>query len=114
YEGTLNLSKEDKAFRVEYRKGQYNQREDATEELIRSLLQREDIVVLNSKVIILENVTEEDLNKIKEYYINPIEMIELGLDSFHYEKEVETTKEVEIVKGFINMTQEEIKVFRSK
>ncbi len=114
YENEITLKENEKAFRVEYLKGQYNQREDSTNKLIKTLLVKEDIVALNSKIIILENVTNEELNKIKDYYINPIEMREVDLDSFHYEKELPTKKEVEIVEGFINMAEDEIKSFKSK
>ena len=114
YENTLTLGENEKAFRVEYLKGQFNQREDSTNELIRTLLGKEDIIALNSKVIILENINDDELNKIKDYYINPIEMIEVELDSFHYEKELPTTKEVEEIEGFINMAEDEVKDFKSK
>ena len=49
---------------VEYHKGQYNQREDAANQLIRILTNKEDILVQNSKVILLENISDEDLEKI--------------------------------------------------
>lgn len=113
YEDNTFIKENEKYFRVEYLKGQYNKREDSTEKLTRILTKQEDIKVLNSKLIILENVEDIEMEKIKSYYINPIEMKEVALDSFNFIKEEETTKEVEIIEGFIHMDQIELGSFKS-
>ncbi|MBU5312168.1 phosphoribosylformylglycinamidine synthase [Tissierella carlieri] len=114
YENNLPIKDNERLFRVEYLKGQYNQREDSTNQMIRILTKNENIIVQNSKIIILENITEEELNKIKKYYINPIEMKEVAIDSFIFEKETEATEEIEIIDGFIEMTENELISFKSK
>ncbi|MBU5427567.1 phosphoribosylformylglycinamidine synthase [Tissierella pigra] len=114
YENSLPIKDNERLFRVEFLKGQYNQREDSTNQIIRILTKNEDIIVQNSKIIILENVTDEELNKIKKYYINPIEMKEIGLDSFSFEKEEENLKDIEIISDFMEMTDEDIQGFKSK
>ena len=114
YENSLPIKDNERLFRVEFLKGQYNQREDSTNQIIRILTKNEDIIVQNSKIIILENVTDEELNKIKKYYINPIEMKEIGVDSFSFEKEEENLKDIEIISDFMEMTDEDIQGFKSK
>lgn len=102
------------AFRVEYLKGQYNQREDSTINLINNFIVENPIDVLNSKIIIIEGITEAELAIFKSYYINSIEAKEVELDSFHYEIEVENNAEVEVIDGFINMNHEQVEVLKSK
>lgn len=113
YEENTFIGENEKYFRVEFLKGQYNQREDSTEKIIRILTKKEDIKVLNSKIIILKDINEDQLEKIKNYYINPIEMKEVSLDSFNFLEEDETTAEVEVIEGFIRMDEEKLKSFKS-
>ena len=102
------------AFRVEYLKGQYNQREDSTINLINNFIVEEPIDLLNSKIIIIDGITEYELETFKSYYINSIEAKEVELDSFHYEKEVENYIEVEVIDGFINMNIDEVEGVKLK
>src|SRR5690606_10762790 len=73
-----------------------------------------EIDVLNSKIIILKNITEKEFEKIKSYYINPIEMREVPIHSFTYEKELDMAKDVEIIDGFIEFDFDEMENFKSK
>ncbi len=86
------MEDDEKAFRVEYLKGQFNQREDSTKTLIKDFILDKEIEVLHSKIIILKNINKEELAKIKSYYINPIEMKEIPMDSFTYDKEIDNGK----------------------
>ncbi|MDR7869284.1 MAG: phosphoribosylformylglycinamidine synthase [Tissierellaceae bacterium] len=100
------------AFRVELVKGQFNQREDSINILIKNFLLDEEKEVLHSKIIVVNNVSQQDIDKIKSYYINPIELKEVSLDSFNYEKESEEVKDVEIINGFIGFNEDEMKDFK--
>lgn len=113
YEDKLPVKDNEKVLRLVYHKGQYNQREDATYQLIRILTKREDIIVQNSKVILLENITDEDFEKIKAYYINPIEMKLVPLDSFEYFGEEDAANDVETIDGFIAFCEEELGKLKS-
>lgn len=113
YEETFPMDKEAKYFRVEYLPSQYNQREDALAQSIRILLGK-DIKVKHSLLLVFEGISEKELNKIKDYYINPVEMREISLDYFSCRKEEDIVDEVEIVDGFINMTEKEIIQVKSK
>ncbi len=113
YEENTFIRDNERAFRVEFLKGQYNKREDSTEKLIRMLTKREDIKVQNSKIIILENIEESELEKVKSYYINPIEMKEVDLDSFTFIKEEEAREKIGSIDGFIHMDQSGLQAFKS-
>lgn len=122
YESSLDLKYEDKieiesdelAFRVEYLKGQFNKREDSTEQLAKILLKKEDLEVLNSKIIILKgSIDEEDLDLAKSYYINPIEMKEVEIDSFNPTAEYRAG-EIQVLDGFIDLGEPDMKGFKDK
>ena len=108
YEDHISIDENDKYFRVEFLPGQFNQREDSANESIKILFQRENVKVKHSKLLILIGINEEELNLIKKYYINPVEMREIPLDSFAYKEREEMNGEVEIIEGFTQMTEEEI------
>ncbi len=108
YETDIPLNDREKYFRVEFVPGQYNQRDDSTVQCIDVLLGKKDILVKSSKILIFEGINDEELNKIKDYYINPVEMREIPIDSFTYEEREEVTDEIEIIENFINMSQNEI------
>ena len=98
----LTLKKNEKAFRIESHKGQFNQREDSTNEIIKKFLNLTNIEVKHSKIIVLSNINDEELERIKSYYINPIEYKEVELNKITDDLKDETAKEVEIINGFIN------------
>mgnify|MGYP001182221655 CR=1 FL=1 len=113
YEELFPLDEKEKHFRVEFLPSQYNQREDALTQAIKILLGK-DIKVKHSMLIIFEGIDEEQLNKIKDYYINPVEMREISLDYISYREEKDIVDEVEMIDGFINMTEEDIAQAKSR
>ena len=114
YKDSITLNDGEKAFRIEYHRGQFNQREDSTKEMIRKYLNFEDIDVHHSKIIVLKNVSDLELERIKSYYINPIECKEVELESFNYEIERDAVKETEIASGFVNMSERQIRDMKDK
>lgn len=113
YESELELEEGEEAFRVEYLKGQYNKREDSLLKMIHILMEKEDIKVLNSKIIILKGINQEQLELAKSYYINPIEMKEVSINSFNpVEEDVEG--EIETLEGFIDLDELNIKSFKDR
>lgn len=100
-----------KFFAVELLKGQYDQRADAAEECIELINEGNRKKVVSGKVIAIKgNLTEEAMEKIKKYYINPVDSREVSLedDKQSYEEEVDAKDTVDIISGFINMNDEEI------
>ena len=114
YYNTIPMEDSERVFRVEYLKGQYNQRQDSTINLINNFIVEDPIDVLHSKIIIIDGISEEEIETLKSYYINSIEAKEVDLDSFHYEKELENTREVQVIDGFIHMNPEQVEAVKAK
>ena len=109
YEEKIPMDNEEIAFAVEYLPGQYDQRADSASECYALLTAGERIEVKTAKVIILKgNLSEEEVQKIKHYYINPVDSREVDIYSKELLSELEDPKDVEIVNGFIQKNDEEI------
>ncbi|MGO1372358.1 MAG: phosphoribosylformylglycinamidine synthase [Senegalia sp. (in: firmicutes)] len=108
----LKLKDDEKAFRIEELKGQYNKREVFTNKLVKALFPDKDIDLLQSEIIILKNINNEELEKMKKYHINTIAAQEIPLDKFTFNEENEEAKDVEIIDGFIDFDDEQIKEFK--
>lgn len=94
--------------------GQFDQRSDAAQECLMLLNNKQDVVVKSGKIVALEgNISEDDLNKIKKYLINPVEMREKDLSILELNEDVDI-EPVEILHGFIDLSEEEIKAYREK
>ena len=100
------IDKDEKAFRVENIRGQYNQREAAANELTNNYLGYDQVKIQHSKYIILKNISDTELEKIKSYYINPTESREIPLDKESYLEEEDINDDIEIVDGFIDLDKE--------
>ena len=70
-----------KYFAVEFLPGQFDQRADSALQCIDIVSsEKQNADILTSRIIILNNeLSDEELNKIKKFYINPIEMREKDL-----------------------------------
>lgn len=112
YEENFEIGQEEIVFGVEYLPGQYDQRADSASECIMLLTEEEKIPVKSSKVIILKgNLNEEEIKKIKSYYINPVDSREVSPLSKVLEENLEEPNEVEILNGFLDLNEEGLKNF---
>ncbi len=112
YEENFEIGQEEIAFGVEYLPGQYDQRADSASECIMLLTEEEKIPVKSSKVIILKgNLNEEEIKKIKSYYINPVDSREVSPLSKVLEENLEEPNEVEVLNGFLDLNEEGLKNF---
>ena len=112
YEENFEIGQEEIAFGVEYLPGQYDQRADSASECIMLLTEEEKVPVKSSKVIILKgNLNEEEIKKIKSYYINPVDSREVSPLSKVLEENLEEPNEVEILNGFLDLNEEGLKNF---
>ena len=104
---------DNKAFAIEYLPGQYDQRADACEQCFQLLTGEKTVKVKCAKLIVLEgNITEDELNKIKQFLINPVDQRIASLDKVNNleDEEVEINK-VPTLDGFINLNEEELRNF---
>ncbi|EJT5940396.1 TPA: phosphoribosylformylglycinamidine synthase [Clostridium perfringens] len=112
YEENFEIGQDEIAFGVEYLPGQYDQRADSASECIMLLTEEEKISVKSSKVIILKgNLNEEEIKKIKSYYINPVDSREVSPLSKVLEENLEEPNDVEVLDGFLDLNEEGLKNF---
>ncbi len=112
YEEDIDLQGS-KYFVVEYHEGQYDQRADSAAQCIQLITQKEVPQVKTAKVIALYgDVTEEEFKTIKSYYINSVDSKESSLKKKEIIMETQQLpSDVEIIDGFINMKEDELKDF---
>ncbi|MDK0627127.1 phosphoribosylformylglycinamidine synthase [Clostridium perfringens] len=112
YEENFEIGQDEIAFGVEYLPGQYDQRADSASECIMLLTEEEKVPVKSSKVIILKgSLNEEEIKKIKSYYINPVDSREVSPLSKVLEENLEEPNEVEVLDGFLDLNEEGLKNF---
>lgn len=106
---------DDHIFRVEFLPGQYDQRADSATQCLEILTGKKGYNVASSKIVVLQgDINDEEVKKIKEYYINPVESREVPIDEITLYTEFEKPEAVETINGFINMTKDELESFRSE
>ena len=103
-------------FAVEYLPGQFDQRADSASQCIQLLSQGERPDVRSAKVYLLDgDLSQEDLDAIKKYVINPVEAREASLDTRDTLKmEFAIPTEVETLTGFIDMDEDALEAFRNE
>ena len=112
YEENFEIGQDEIAFGVEYLPGQYDQRADSASECIMLLTEEEKVPVKSSKIIILKgNLNEEEIRKIKSYYINPVDSREVSPLSKVLEENLEEPNEVQVLNGFLDLNEEGLKNF---
>ncbi|OEF96719.1 phosphoribosylformylglycinamidine synthase [Desulfuribacillus alkaliarsenatis] len=113
YEEEYPLPEGAKVFAVEFLPGQYDQRADSAAQCVQLLTQGDRPNVNTARVIVLEgNITEADVAKIKDYYINPVESREAKLEKpTTLEMVMDEPKDVAIIDGFVDMDDQALKAF---
>ena len=103
-----------KYFAVEFLPGQFDQRADSAIQCIDIVSTvKQNVDVLTSKIIILnDEITDEELNRIKKFYINPIEMREKAAPSLKKE-EILFNSEVITYDNFTSLNDAEIEKMRT-
>ena len=115
YENNIELREDETAFAVEYLPGHYDQRADSASECYAILTSGEKLEVKWTKIIVLRgNLLEDEIDKIKKYYINPVDSREVKLDNLELYSKLPKPKDVEILNGFINKNDIEIEKFHKE
>ncbi|MBO5060670.1 MAG: phosphoribosylformylglycinamidine synthase [Clostridia bacterium] len=106
----------DFVFAVEYLPGQFDQRANSASECIQIISKGERPLVKTAKVYALYGkLSNEDLDKIKSYVINPVEAREASLseaETLKTEYDIPTT--VETLDGFCELSEDGLKDFINK
>ena len=103
-----------KYFAVEFLPGQFDQRADSAIQCIDIVSTvKQNVDVLTSKIIVLnDELTDEELNRIKKFYINPIEMREKDLSVLKKE-EILFNSEVITYDDFTSLNDADLEKMRT-
>ncbi len=106
----------DNIFAVEYLPGQFDQRASSASECIQLISQKERCIVRTARVYILYGtLSNDDIEKIKKYVINPVESREATLEKFDTLKtNYDIPTEVATLNGFINLDENGLNEFLAK
>lgn len=93
-------------FAVEFLPGQFDQRADSAYQCMNLLSsENEKVVITSGKVFLLEgNVSSEEIEKIKKFYINPVEMREKDLSKLEQEG-LQFQSSVPIIESFVGLKE---------
>ena len=107
--------KNKKYFAIEYLPGQFDQRADSAKQSIDIVTdENKNIEVLTSKIVIFnDDLSLESLEKIKKFYINPIETREKDLSKLEKENTV-FNLEVPVYDNFTALTEVELRNMRDE
>ncbi len=102
------------AFAVEYLPGQFDQRADSASECIQLISQGDRPLVRSARVYLLEgDLTQQELDAIKKYVINPVEAREADLGEKQTLKmEYAVPTQVAVLEGFRTLDAEGLRKFR--
>ena len=115
YDGNFKINKDEIAFGVEFLPGQYDQRASSASECYELLTSGEKLEVKWTKIIVLKgNLKLEEIEKIKNYYINPVDSREVDINSLELNSKLPIPNDVEVLNGFINKSDDELENFYSK
>ena len=105
---TAELSDADAVFAVEFLPGQFDQRADSAAQCIQLTFQSERPLIRSAKVYALYgDLSQEDLNRIKKYVINPVEAREASLELPETLKTAyEIPETVRTLEGFRDLSEE--------
>ena len=97
---------------VEFLPGQFDQRAASAVDCVHLIDPKADIAIKSSKLIIVDDdASDEVLDKIRHYVINPVESREKDLSKLS-DTEHAAVKEVPLLEGFRNMTDEDLTPYR--
>lgn len=109
YDNTINLGKCE-YFVVEFLPGQYDQRADSAAQCIQLITQKEMPEIKTSKIYaIYGDISKNELDKIKEYYINKVDSRETTLKTNNiFNSTMVEDKKIEVIENFIEKNEDEL------
>ena len=106
----LNLKEGEKAFRVEYLPGQYDQRADSAMQCIRLLDSKLEPKIRASIIYVFEGITDLDFHRLKDYLINPVDSREVSLEKpITLNLDAVIPEAVKAIEGFIAYDENDLK-----
>ena len=111
YEEEFEKKASEKVFGVEYLPGQFDQRADSAVQCVKLLKEDEEPVIRTATIYVIDgDVTDEELERIKNFCINPVDSREADIAKPETLVSVfEEPADVIVFDGFINMAQDKLK-----
>ena len=109
YENSLPIDSDEQVFAIEYLPGQYDQHGDFAAQCTQIIAGYKPLIKVAQCVVLRGDLGEDDINRIKEYMINPVDSMETSLDA--RESLTDAVKEPEAVgtiTGFIHFTDKQL------
>ena len=102
-----------KYFAVEYLPGQFDQRADSALQCLKLIYNDiEEVTIVSGKVIVFNgNIDDSVIEKIKKFYINPVESREKDLSKLEIEPH-QKADDIKDVENFINLNIDELHKYR--
>ena len=116
FDEIYTFNQNDKVFAVEYLPGQFDQRANSLEECLQIISGGERPTCKSAKVYILKgNLSDEEVKTIKNYLINSVDAREASLEKPEtLEDKLLDPEDVQVVDGFIHMTDDDTEKFYEK
>ena len=116
FDESYTFEQNDKVFAVEYLPGQFDQRANSLEECLQIISGGERPTCKSAKVYILKgNLSDEEVKTIKNYLINSVDAREASLEKPEtLEDKLLDPEDVQVVDGFIHMTDDDTEKFYEK
>ena len=111
YEEEFPCGEDEVSFSVEYLPGQFDQRADSAQQCVKLLNENEDALIRSATTYVVKgDVTEAQLEEIKEYCINPVDSREAEAEKPEtLAMDFEDPEDVKIVEGFQTMEEKDLK-----
>ena len=100
-----------KVFSVEFLPGQFDQRADSAEQCVKLLNEEEEPIIRSATTYVINgDITDDELEAIKKYCINPVDSRETGAQKPEtLVQNFEEPADVAIFEGFIDMAEAQLK-----
>ena len=116
YRETIDIPEDGFVFSVEALPGQFDQRADSAVQCVQFLNENENPVIRTAETYILTgSFTEEEIDRIKKYCINPVDSRETGMDKPEtLQTEYPQADDVQVLTGMTSMYEDELtKLYKS-
>ncbi len=109
-EEEIDTDFKDTVFAVAYLPGQYDQRADSAMQCVQIMTRKENLVIKNARIFILSGeMTKQDIEKIKNYIINPVDSEEVTMQKVStLTTVVELPQKISSVDAFTEKNEEEL------
>ena len=110
YHETIEIPENGRVFSVEALPGQFDQRADSAVQCVQFLNENENPVIRTAETyILLGDITEEELDRIKKYCINPVDSRETGMEKPEtLQMDYPEPDDVKVLTGLTAMKEDEL------